>query len=251
MEEEHEAFWSHQLKVRDEWLLGHPLFAVISKDKKIVTPVVIFEDDVGISRAAEGRMRVLHWFSESSSLPFAARKLPLFMLPTKIMLPKSSITEDMLNEAVAWSFNVLASGRWPEQDWLSRPYAAKSWRGKRACTLLTPDSRRGGLIGVVCDWKAYVELFKFDNHWQNEDGICHLCTAKSIVSPEQFTQFVEFPKRSHDEFLLQAHHRTLLTWIRGLHLARVLPEMLQSLAIEIRFAFVLLEPLCPAMASSN
>ena len=96
---------------------------------------------------------------------------------------KSEMVADTLNtifRILAWSFNILLTGKWPLRNWHGRrepksgQWLANGWRA--------------AVCQVRGDWAFYTEVFHFPQ-WNGAERMCWLCRASSTIPHLHFGRF--------------------------------------------------------------
>ena len=107
--------------------------------------------DAGAFTKKEG-LYVLTWNSLVSQGRTLQKRFPIAMIKKSQLLPDGS-TLDALWEAVAWSFNILATGCMPDKTWDG---AAEPAQGKLLC-----GGWRGLCLQMRGDWQWMCQCFRF------------------------------------------------------------------------------------------
>ena len=94
--------------------------------------------------------------------------------------------------ALVWSLTELATGRFPANDHLGRPFPE---RYDKARWLMAGKELAGGMVGCWAemrgDWKYLKEALHLKSHYNMPNAICHLCRVSkfSDVPAMRFTNF--------------------------------------------------------------
>jgi hypothetical protein len=106
------------------------------------------------------------WSSLTGSGATLGTRLIITVMRKCEMMPE---TLEELFKYMAWSFNSLHHGVWPEDDWRGLPLGGKK-KGSRIAGAWTAS-----MIQIRGDWEFYSDALSFPR-W-NQDGCCFMCTA--------------------------------------------------------------------------
>jgi hypothetical protein len=142
-------------------------------------------------------------------------------------------TLDALWKYLAWSFDVLLSGRTPDRNWLGRPLAGGGQ--------VLAGGFRASCIQLRGDWEFYASVLGFAR-WNEIDNMCFVC--KASASPDlplsRYLWTDASPHagwrstiRSHESYLAELAARdevpSLVWGIKGLRLEGVMLDVLHTI----------------------
>ena len=116
---------------------------------------------------------------------------------------------ELVYRVICWSFEILATGRWPSNDHCGRAFL-HGYRADLADTLLAPSQHdpnvgyRGFFYDVVGDLKWLCEACQLKWHYGTH-SMCHLCCACKLPGPDLFSDFSDSAwmrrrRRTADEY---------------------------------------------------
>ena len=136
-------------------------------------------------------------------------------------------TLESIFKIIGWSFNVLVTGLWPEEDWMKRPLDQHGYLA---------NGLRGCLSQVRGDWEFYTSIFGFPK-WNEAKNMCWMCGA-SAAGPMTFADcspaaLWRATKRSHESYVaeLDAKGKELPALFRhtiGLRLETIMVDVLHT-----------------------
>ena len=173
-------------KVAEFWRLmeTHPLYnnhsVSTSKAKHKVVPLSLHGDGVavtGLGKTWGKSCDCWSWCSLLGSGSTLQFNFLIFLRP-KLGLCQSSVLE--LWRLLAWSFQILAVGRWPLRDHNDNVYARGTLGAARAGKVLA-----GGYSGVLWSVKGDLEYYSSAMDLPNPNSLepCVLCKANSTNAP--------------------------------------------------------------------
>ena len=160
---------------KEEWFIDHPAKRLLDAGCKI-TPIRIYGDDVEHHR--DQAVLVLSW--SPAHLGHLKTLLSRYLITVLPLGDVDQVTHTVIYKYVAWSMEVLLTGRWPPLDPHGEPWPKKSFRHARAAAGEFLDPRyksRGALAQLAGDWKFIREALHFHDHHYNARKVCHLCQA--------------------------------------------------------------------------
>ena len=115
-------------------------------------------------------------------------------------------------ETLAWSFNVMASGRFPTTDPCGQQWTDRS-RIARAGTKLSPEGEIGVFSQFSGDWKFTLEELYFEQSWMHE-YVCRWCFARKGAGDLNYANAAEdagwtLCRRTNSEYLDSLSRRGL------------------------------------------
>ena len=221
-----EKYWVHMFHVNEQWLQEHPLRERIQETPNRACGYRFFGDDTGLNKGSDRPCSISLVHYEGCELPTWYSKLPTLVLPKHHEIDQVTMCE--CEEIIAWSLNILATGKWPSHRHDGTPFAAKSWRGKRATTWLTAERHFGVYLGTLADWSWNVSHYRFPQYYGKPD-ICQVCTASKLPDDTIFSHFQPCPCRPHAGYMASlGASLSPLTKIIGWHLTTVLPESMHG-----------------------
>ena len=112
-------FWT--LADNTRWYAEHTLKGIIDANKDAFIPGRLFGDEFQVGKV-NCSWTVISWCSAISTCATLFQKMPIMLLREEIFIrPQVS---RLVWEIIAWSFRVLASGRFPDRDWNNRLWPA-------------------------------------------------------------------------------------------------------------------------------
>ena len=195
-------FWKRAIEDKEPWFVRHPLCDEICHtaesggDLYNFWPIQLFGDDGTLKKSRA--MGSITWFpavfSEATTLD---SRIPVYVVPRHILV--KDYTENRLQEALCWSFEMWATGRFPHVNHLQRDWPSNSLRA-----LFSSRGHKiaGGHIGVyvgsVCDQLWGAQHFRWSSIWSTVE-CCSRCFARNEPGPLNFTNPGPFPERSRDD----------------------------------------------------
>ena len=212
------AFWTCMAET--PFLRRHP---VLSRDMLSKTIPLGFYGDAG-SFSHQDSLYVFTWNSMLGGGQTMSKKFLITCLKKSDIGPG---TLDAIFKVIAWSFNALLTGIWPEVDWKGQPIEGGSYLA---------GGLRGCLTQVRGDWEFYTSIFAFPR-WNQATNMCWLCQASSR-GPLRFTNFADdaawrATRRTHESYVaeLQAAGKplpVLFVEVIGLRLESVMIDVLHT-----------------------
>lgn len=171
-----EQFW--QREFHQPWARNHPNLRQFATSSEVTAvPLGLHGDDAQYVK--NGKLLLL---SLNGPLCRTANsRLVLTCLDWARSCPQ---TLALIYSIIVWSFEVLASGLWPETDHAGRPWSKRSWRTRLQGQPLM-DGRLGVWTETRGDWKWLKETFHL-RHYANL-SCCHLCDASRVDPNLLFT----------------------------------------------------------------
>ena len=190
-----QEFWA-----RSPWVQDHPGYDVAD-----AVPLRLHGDDAQHKKGLTGlAVMVLSWGSPLSC--FAAAIDSLLLIMAQPMLHLTEQTLQMMYEIVAWSFNIIAEGIWPDRDHKGSPWPDGSERARKGQQReYLANGARGFIVEVLGDWKWIKETFKLKQHFNTMD-CCHQCFVRKEPGPLNFARltpsaFALVPRRSMQSYV--------------------------------------------------
>ena len=167
-------WWSLAEEVGGDWYTNHPVITEEPRPEYRI-PYGLHGDDAGVQGGdqvlcitwgplAGGRKTTL-----DTRIAFAMVKVSQMFAP---------ITNHMLFQVLRWSLDALASGEFPHEDHEGKLFS-KTYEPDRF--KLAGSKLASGLRGCWAefrgDWKFLKETFHFENHYNKQLQICHLCNV--------------------------------------------------------------------------
>ena len=135
-------FWS-----RSPWLQDHPGHGVAD-----AVPLRLHGDDAQHKKGLTGfAVMVLSWGSPLSC--FASSIASLLLIMTVPLLHLTEETLDMLYSIVAWSFNIIAAGKWPDCHNNGRPWTSENQKRRSKQGQFLASGIVGFIVKVLGNWK--------------------------------------------------------------------------------------------------
>jgi hypothetical protein len=164
-------YWDSMAQCDPSFVANHPV-VVNHPDPTKRVPLGMHGDDAGMS--GQESVLAITWGSLAGcqSSTFDTR-IAFSMVKTRLV---TESTMDDLYLVLQWSFEALATGRYPYNDHRGRPFALDHHpkRFARRGKLLA-----GGFVGAWAemrgDWKYLREALKLKHHYNCHQHICHLC----------------------------------------------------------------------------
>ena len=137
-----------------------------------------------------------------------------------------NLTFQLLHSVIAWSFNCALTGLHPRRGPTRKRFEDRQRRR------LAGQKLAGGfkLVYVMfgADWKAEVDTFHLEHHYNMGVEMCHLCWATkegelSYCQPCNNPCF-DHPRRNDDYMASRSAAMSPLTGIAGFHSQQVLPD---------------------------
>ena len=147
-----DSYWRRTIALDEPWFRCHPMREEIiaAEDKSKFLALTLFGDD-GTMR----KTRMLHtmtWFSAlSCDIPHLRSRIPCYMVAGHVLL--RNVTEPQLQEAIAWSFMVWQTGRFPINDHLCCEFPPRSVRRQLAYS-------NASICGRWLCWGIYSHCFR-------------------------------------------------------------------------------------------
>ena len=163
-----QVWWQNIIREQPEWFLRHPLkdFVESLANKSLAVPMRLFGDETGVRKSRN--VAEVHVSSPVTvDLPSLLCKIPVYIVPLHLVVKE--LTEPMLQRALVWSFEALASGYHPYLDHEGNPFPPTSARGKLAGQPLTEDLSRGIYVDTVSDWKWIKEAHFLEHSYGDTD----------------------------------------------------------------------------------
>ena len=216
-------FWREVAAHNPEWFTSHPAHDDIMKEPHLHIPVRLFGDDGGLGKSRQ--LNVLHW----TSIVTAAHGTGQCKIPLMVQADATAIydlTFQPLHSVIAWSFNCALTGLHPRRGPTRKRFEDRQRRR------LGGQQLAGGFklvyVMFVSDWKAEVEVFHLEHHYNKGDLMCHLCWATkdgelSYCKPCNNPCF-DHPRRNDDYMASRSAAMSPLTAIVGFHILQVLPD---------------------------
>ena len=179
-----QAWWDRASEVDDSWYQQHPVIRS-QPDPLRRVPVGIHGDDAGM-RGSESIL-VVTWGSVVKKGPTLDTRLLFSMLKQREI--EKDVTMDQFYNVLRWSFEHLASGKFPTRDHngipFSEDYDIRRFRQRDKWLA-------GGYVGAWAemrgDWKWLRETLHLQNHY-GANYLCHLCRAHRHITRLLFTNF--------------------------------------------------------------
>ena len=154
-----QAFWA--MMADTPFVKEHP--ALIPDDRTI--PVGIYGDAGAFSK--QDSLMIFTWNSLLGIGSTMEKKFLATCINKSDIVPA---TYAGIFSVLAWSFNVMLTGVWPEVDWLGRAQPIRKE--------YLANGYRGCLTQVRGDWEYYCSIFSFPK-WNEADRMCWMCDASS------------------------------------------------------------------------
>ena len=187
-------FWS-----RSPWLEDHP-----GHDVADAVPLRLHGDDAQHKKGLTGlAVMVLSWGSPLSC--FAAAIDSLLLIMAMPLLLHTEETLQMMYAIIAWSFNIIAEGVWPDRDHKGQPWTSANPQRRAKQGQELANGILGFIVEVLGDWKWIKETFKLRQHFNTMD-CCHQYFARKapgILNFARFapTAFAQRPRRSMQSYV--------------------------------------------------
>ena len=228
-------FWNRNID--DPWVLAHPSLADIRKKPEACIPVRIWGDDAPLGRSRS--MMCVQCCSVMCSQVQVWMSRFLMMAITLDSVVQGATLEP-LYDAIAWSFEVLASGFMPHRDHLGQEFsstgagaARRRMAGKPCC---------GGYLLLFAqflgDWKWLKEELRLKSHY-NVNQCCWMCFAEKrgcepAMSAFNYAEDAGWCQthRTHEEYMAQPV-RSALCGCPGWHLSTVKCDLMHLVLLGI------------------
>eukprot|EP00974_Lingulodinium_polyedra_P056557 5438971-Lingulodinium_polyedra.AAC.1 len=151
-------FWRHH--ETEPWFHQLPCSDVLRTEPHHCIPCRLHGDDINVTN--DHSLVVLNWCSTQCRLDaWRARHLITVFSVGKQL---EHVSTQPIYEAVAWSFDAIASGVFPHCDHLQCPWPAESRRSKLVGQALASRGR-GVCCQILGDWKWVKEVFLLPQHY--------------------------------------------------------------------------------------
>ena len=211
-------FWDMQRG--EDWFESHPHLEIVKRDPTRCLPLRLHGD------GCKG-FEIISWMVLSRQ--FLGRHL------FGLFHEDSYIDESMyrtLWDILAWSFEALAQGIYPQCDHEGKPWhrPEDAARASKGGAPLTPDKMRGIYCGTTGDWKWTRYTFGMEQHWQAvKKGVCHRCFVDGSAERHWTILDVLNPgfimRRLNSDFVLSA--RPVFA-VAGMHLSTIRVDWLHA-----------------------
>ena len=223
-------YWSHAQQ--EMWFQEHPMKEEIQAAPEEFVPTLLFGDDAPIKKSFSTLIFLfgspLAWF-----LPALSSLFPLFV---QSLMDVVADSQELLYFIVTWSFNILATGKFPMRDWHDKEFVHGSWRHRMRGKSIAEGFKF--LMTDFCgDWKYIKETLMLRLSYAHRE-VCLKCTASKGPGPTNFSNFRvsaglrNTMKRSHQELMDRYDklklRRPSLTRIRGFHTHMVKVGMMHA-----------------------
>ncbi len=193
-------FWERAIEDQEQWFTEHPMCDAIcaAEDKSVFLPVHIFGDDGTLKKSRV--FGTVTWFCGLfSKYAVLDSRVPCYVVPRHILV--KDYTENKMQEAICWAFEVWLTGKFPRCNHLGQPWPANSIRAA-----LAENNQRiaGGHIAVYVNttadqmWAA--QHFRYATMWSSIE-CCHRCGASTTAGPLHFMEPGGWPLRTTSEYL--------------------------------------------------
>ena len=220
-------FWEETISANEIWWQCHPLRAeiTVAEDRSWYLPLQLFGDDACLKKSRV--MKTLTWYPATyASLQSLRSRIPTYCIPKHWVVEK---TESDLQTTLVWSMFMWMTGRFPQLDHVQEPFAPGTSRFRSG---QGSQQIAGGHVGVYTGFAAdqmwMAEHFRFSSSWLRLD-VCNRCHARNEDGPLDFCQAIEFPARTHEDYMeSDGARRSALTGMPGFHLATLRGEPMHA-----------------------
>ena len=157
-EGEVEKFWAG--------MRGTPRTTHLEDDRDLTRTIPLGMHADGAPYSKTDSVFTVCWSSLTGSGATLGTRLIITVMRKCEMMPE---TLEELFKYMAWSFNSLHHGVWPEDDWRGLPLGGKKSGSRIAGAWIA------SMIQIRGDWEFYSDALSFPR-W-NQDGCCFMCTA--------------------------------------------------------------------------
>ena len=234
-----QGFWQAAAAADDEWYRLHPVIAGTAAE--LCIPVGLHGDDAGVH--GNEQVLVISWNGVTFHRPTLDSRIVFTMMKVAQIIPE---TMQRVYEVLKWSFDALATGRFPAADPWEKVFC-EDYMPERARNAGRPLAERadgqyyrGAFAEFRGDWKYLKEAFCFTEGYHKDDFICHRCMArKQGISPgmwysifcrnaEHRTSMV-----SNREFVEAYSRRSPLVNIPGMHITRIVFDLMHCMELGV------------------
>ena len=167
-------FWQIAFDSNEPFYANHPMAAEIKASPNSHIPIRLWGDDAPVGRHGRA-IRTISWAS-AATRGEAMKSKHLVWITDPLLVPHEQ--EDPLFKVLAWSLDILATGKYPGVD-----HTGKSWhetgdrrRERLAGDDLSPHRHKGVYVQSTGDWKYLNEIYHFP--WnQSTEEVCRQCRA--------------------------------------------------------------------------
>lgn len=208
------SWWAGEAASDPDWYSSHPVVtASPNPDHRI--PLGLHGDDAGMHR--QRPVTVVTWGPVAVKLPTLDTRIVFSALRAADVVPGVTLTT--LFRVLVWSFECLASGKYPACDHEGRAFG-RGYCYARALLAGKPIAGHyvGAWVEMRGDWKFLVESLALKQYYAT-NYCCHLCRAHKKITRLLFTDFRREAK----------HRRTKVdgaAWCREALLAAVISPLL-------------------------
>ena len=164
-------WWADAENESCDWYVKHPIIPTVGPELRV--PLGMHGDDGGMH--GQEPVLVLSWNSVVNFKPSDWSRLLFTMVRVSSIAPNTMHT---VYGMLAWSFNALAAGTFPDADYTGRKFS-RLYDPKRFFLAGKPlaEGARGVWSEMRGDWKYLKESLKLSHHYGTRPRICHLCHA--------------------------------------------------------------------------
>ena len=164
-------------KVRNEvWMQEHPLRFLVWDEPMKCIPILIYGDEAPMGKLGKRLLRMGLWYSPFRKHLAVDGNLASHM--DDMSDPCAVAIHQHQLRAVAWSFTVAMTNKWPYDGHDGRPLtAADGYRFQRRGQPLNRNGMIPVVIGFTGDLQWDKKEFAPPFNWQTRPGICNICHA--------------------------------------------------------------------------